>query len=190
MGSEEGINLNYYENGKLESIIEIKNDKKNGFSSFYHDNGNIKSVCNCKKDDMYGRCYFYREDGKLHLINFFDYLGETFYVIEINEKGDTIYNEGVVFSPNFEFNIPKESIKANEKIKINIAVAELDNKKTFIKVGVGENLKDVPIKDCIATYETSFNQKGEYKINVLGEIYDENNKLYKSRNEVIIIVVK
>ena len=177
----------FYPNGNIRRKSNYLFGKENGVSLFYYENGNLKQDCKGIKDDNYGKCYFYSNDGFLELINLFDYLDETFYVIEMDKKGEVIYEEGMVFSPNIEFSVPKDSIKFKQQVEIKLAIAELDNKRTILKVNKDGNIFEVPINNCSATYKTIFNKKGKCSIEFIGEIYNENNEIYKTKREVILL---
>ncbi len=62
---KEGLQEEYYENGKLELKAEFKNGTHNGKYEEYYKNGNLYKKGQCKDGEKIGYWEFYSEDGKL-----------------------------------------------------------------------------------------------------------------------------
>lgn len=61
--TKNGIDLNYYQNQKLKSRIEVKNCVCFGIASYYHPNGKLQSTGRCIKGKYDGNWNFYDQNG-------------------------------------------------------------------------------------------------------------------------------
>jgi antitoxin component YwqK of YwqJK toxin-antitoxin module len=57
--------VKYYNDGKIESQVLVKDNKKNGEATLFYHNGQIKQQGNWKDDKQEGVWLFYFEDGKV-----------------------------------------------------------------------------------------------------------------------------
>jgi antitoxin component YwqK of YwqJK toxin-antitoxin module len=63
-----GINITYYENGKLVSVINDK--RKEGYIKYYV-NGNILEKCYYKNDKIEGECIEYYDNGDILIKSYY-----------------------------------------------------------------------------------------------------------------------
>lgn len=171
-GKKEGLAKYYRENGTLEKEINYKSDLLNGYCFWYHlDGKTIETKGFWVNDKQFGSNEWYYKDGTRKLYTSLDFIGETFFVIKWDEKGQQTKYEGLVFSPNI--GLTELNPKVGEEIQVRVAVAQPPLTKTVIKMGLlGKENKEVKIIDFSATYPVSFKKSGKYTIVTIGELYD------------------
>jgi len=89
-GSKNGKWVEYYENGKVKSTGQYKNDKKDGKWIYYHKKGTIQQTGNYSNGKLTGLWSWYFENGGLLLEEYFLLGLSDGESIEFEESGDTI----------------------------------------------------------------------------------------------------
>lgn len=181
-GLQDGWNEHYRENGTIESKSYWRNDMPEGESYYYYENGKLKSESFMANGKQFGPAKIYFVNGQMKNFYMTDFSGETFYVIVWDSLGNKVKEEGLVFSRNFDLNPPGDSMRKNMEIMIKMAVAQLPDMKTSIRItGLDkENTIELPIENYTATFKRTFAETGIHSFKVMGEIRGiQHNNLYK-----------
>lgn len=176
-GKEEGLAKYYREDGTLEKEINFVDDLHEGYSFSYHlDGKTIKSKTFWENNKQFGSNEWYYEDGTRELYTSIDFVGETFFVIKWDEKGQQTKYEGLVFSQNV--GLTELNPKVGDEIQVRVAVAQPPLTKTVIKMGLlGKKMKEIEIIEFSATYSISFKESGKHTIVTIGELYNSEGVL-------------
>ncbi len=216
---QNGIAKFYYKNpkGVLKEEIEYKNGKKNGFHKFFEPEGRLicqaeykdnlldgEDICFYKngkieeksfwvKGKQFGLSIWLSEDGRINTLNFIDFYGSPFYIIQDNEFDKTKSCLEMVFSHRFMYNDnlnhSRYDVLTDAPTVIKIAVAELPHKKTIIKMGEeNKPLRKLDIENYTATFKHHFQEPGMYKLITVGEIYNPDGTLYKKDSLKTVVI--
>jgi antitoxin component YwqK of YwqJK toxin-antitoxin module len=200
-GKKDGWYKHYRKDGTLESKTYFKNNTPDGENYWYYEDGIPKEETFWKKGKQYGAGKWYYKSGKLETFNVTDFYDRVIYVIQYDEQGNKIKEEGVTFSPKFVAEYTNDSIgspimenfvKVGKEVSIKITVAEPPQTKTIIKMGElnKNNMKKLPIDNYnTAIYKTTFNESGTHTLITIGEIKDLNGSLIKRDSTAINIIV-
>jgi antitoxin component YwqK of YwqJK toxin-antitoxin module len=149
-----------------------------GWFCQYYEDGKTLEEKSYWRDIRYGDSYFYHRNGQLETYNAWDARDNVFFVIKKDSLGNTLYEEGLVFSPRFLSNISPKDIKVNEPLLIVISVANPPNTTQKIYMAEkGEILQELEISHNTAQYEYTFDVSGDYVFVTVGELYDEKGTL-------------
>jgi hypothetical protein len=178
-----GIHKHYYVTGELEAEVPFKDGLHQGETFWYYKNGAVQSKSYWIKGKEYGSASFYYMDGKLERYQCRDFLNNVVYLLKVNEKGEKIKEEGLVFS-HFMNTEPGDSsdIVMGELITFEITVPEPPDYKTNIwirdmadkRITERQNLT---IENSTVRIKRVFDRPGKYGIIVIGELRDGDDNL-------------
>ncbi len=80
----------YYDNGKLNSIGKLQNDKRIGLWKFYYKSGELKNTVEYVDGKSFGEVKWYHENGVLHSFGRFEHGKQIGQWIYYDEKGNLI----------------------------------------------------------------------------------------------------
>lgn len=198
-GVKDGWHTHYREDGTMESKINFKNGLQDGLTYWYYENENLKEESFWVKGKSYGIGKWYFPSGNLQTFNVTDYYGEVLYIIQYDEKGTIVSEDGVVFSPNFIATyaddtlgtpVVENSVKTEEEILIKVTVAEPPNTRTSIRMGIYPDLQTLPIEHSTATFRKTFTKEGEFVLVTIGQIVDADGEIVRRDSISTKIVVK
>jgi len=64
-GTKHGRQMEFFDNGKIKSVVNYQNDKEHGLAKYYYTNGKVKSECRYKEGKKMGQEKTFDEDGTL-----------------------------------------------------------------------------------------------------------------------------
>lgn len=178
-GKKEGWQKYFREDGTLKSKTHFRENIQDGLTYWYFEDGKtVKEKSNWKKGKPYGDAFYYYRNGSLETFNSDDAFGDTFFVIKWDSLGNKIYEDGMVFSPQFLSNLSASKIKTNEPLILRITVANPPNTKSRIFMEIkGKTLQELDVIDNTAIFNTSFTSPGLYNLITVGELKDLQGKL-------------
>ncbi len=196
-GIKEGWYKHYRQDGTIESKTYFKNNIPNGDNYWYYEDGKPKEETFWLKGKQYGVGKWYHKNGKLETFNVTDFYGTAIYVIQYDEQGNKIKEDGVVYSPKFvavyasdttQTPIVDDGVKANKEIAVKITVAQPPETKTTIRMGeLNKNMITLPIENYTATYTQTFREKGKRTLVIAGEIKDLQGRTIKQDSTAIVL---
>ncbi|MDR1729996.1 MAG: hypothetical protein LBR52_04970 [Prevotellaceae bacterium] len=171
---KKGVYKQYRYDGTLEFSVEYKDTVRFGWFYQYYEDGKTLEEKSYWRVKRYGDSYFYHRNGQLETYNAWDAFDNVFFVIKRDSLGNTLREEGMVFSPQFVSSVSAVNIKLNEPLVIGIAVANPPNSTQKIYMGKErETLQKLQIENNTARYKYTFNVSGKYVFVTVGELYDE-----------------
>lgn len=200
-GIKNGWHKHYREDGSIESIIKWKNALQDGKTYwFYEDGKTIKSESFWIKGKPYGMGKWYYRNGKLRTYDITDFDDRIVYVIQYDSIGNKNNEDGVSFSPSFQYYytdspeivINKDSININREVGIKITASIIPNSLTKITMGLNKTskLSLCPIKDYTAMYNYTFSKKGIYEFVTIGEMINKDDNLISHDTIITTISIK
>lgn len=170
-GKREGKYINYHKNGSIKGEAEYSNDKVEGYSYYYNEQGALMTKSFWYNGKKFGPTSFYRENGLIRKFVICDFDEKIIYIINWNEDGKKIKEEGLVFGPT----IYKQNSTNGDSICLVIAVSQPPGYKSIIRVKElreDKVIKESAIKvvNSLATYCVPRGGNIGYSIKFLGEI--------------------
>lgn len=192
---KEGWAEQYDSLGRRISRVHYSNNDRIGPTFWYSENGELRSSSNWIGNKQYGEGFFYFPDSSVRKYYVKDFSGKVFYVLDCDNEGNLIKEEGTIFSYR-AFIEPKEMddnaeevkprpiedevfsiTKGTEIIVTVITPAIMESRFYFIvknRSSYIDTLK-AEIKYNTAVFKTDFLTKGEYSILFKGELWKDNN---------------
>ncbi len=199
-GIKEGWYKHYRKDGTMESKTFFKNNLPDGENYWYYEDGKPKEETFWIKGKQYGSGKWYYKSGKLETFNMTDFYDNVFYVIQNDEQGNKVKEDGVVFSTKFiamyatdssQTPIVEDAIKAGKEVIIRVTIAQPPQTKTTIRMGELKKGKmiELPIENYTATYKQTYTEAGKHTLVTVGEIKDLQGNLVKHDSTTVIMNV-
>lgn len=100
-GKKEGWAEHYDSIGRRISRVHYSNNERVGPTFWYSDNGGLRSSSNWIGNKQYGEGAFYFPDSAVRKYYVKDFSGKVFYVLNCDNDGNAVKEEGTIFSHFF-----------------------------------------------------------------------------------------
>lgn len=159
--------FNYYDNGRIKSIIPFSNEKRNGKATWYYSNGGTDAIETFHNNIQVGDAYYYNTKGILSEYLLFDPYGELRCRIIFDSLGFIEKKEGKLLYISLKDNI--DSIIVNDDLYININCARIDSFSSILYYTMyqGDLVKiddTLNITDNLPSLKFNFNTPGVRKL--------------------------
>lgn len=191
MGKKDGIEQEFFENGKIKKRYEYKNDTLNGSMVEFFDNGERKAEGNFYSGLPIGPMYYYNEQGQLRLYNEYDAEKNVYYVKKYDSSGVLIKEEGVALSPSMLLNnVINDSITTGSVVDIAFFYAKPEGYTNRLKVKLKNSFTLIKDTIChLAHIKTQFTDPGEVAIVVTSQLFNSDSILVREDSLRKTIVV-
>jgi hypothetical protein len=155
----------FYPNGILEQRAFKKNGILNGIMENYYDNGKPERSVKIKDGKPYGCCdYKYRKNGSLRKVGLYTFAGDLIFVSEYDSQGNLNSTEG----NNLTLLVNRNKLKVGEKIKLEIDRYLIPNteNETFLQISRDGNFIQKIQFDESNVLTLPLNSPGNYKFTV------------------------
>ena len=176
---KEGMQTSYYVSGAIQGQAYYEAGLQHGESIWYYEDGTKKSEGLWKEGEEYGAVTWYYENGKPRLFNVYDFAGSNCYVIDWNENGEKLNEEGLIFSRNASAANFSDTVRVGEEFILQITVPDPPGTQTKIFIGNLNdsnniyNLEQCQIESNTATFKTVYKTSGLKKFIIIGELVED-----------------
>ncbi len=169
--------IGYYENGKMNELINYKNGLAEGFRSHFYQNGNLKKKVFYFHDLSIGDAYFFdSSNDKITSYNFYDWHQHNLNLIKYDSVGNITKDiRQAIFIDSLKLYV--DSLKENQSsINLLLIISNPPKCKSVIKVDYLNKSNSVIKSDSVINKSFYFKKENLpdslTSINILGSQYD------------------
>jgi hypothetical protein len=184
-GKKDGINVAYRKDGSIMYRKSYAEDSLDGASEWYYSTGILEGRTEWVRGNRFGLGEWYYPEGNKEAFVAVDFYNDPFYIVKYDTNSIVVQNDGMSFSPNLWFVPHPDSIPLDQEFLVQIAIAELPNAKTSIRMGrINGPWEELQVDNAVATYWDTFHSSGKHLLMTIGSIQSVDDELV--RNDTII----
>jgi hypothetical protein len=182
----------YFKNGKINELINYKEDKAQGFYYIYNENGNLNKKLFYLSDLAIGDAFFYGKRNNVTFYNFYNFQGNNLNSIEYDSVGNIIADtRQVIFIDSlkpYNNSLDKENERSYDLL---LVISKPPKCKSVIRIGYLSKNNNLMKSDSVTNKPYYFKQErlpdSLYSINILGSQYDSiKNKTIFQKSKMIL----